>query len=422
VATYPITIVNPGAESGSTTGWTDVGGTGGFTVDTSSPHSGTYRFRCTGSLNNLSSLWEQVITIDPGDLAAVDAGQYTLHGSGWFKCSGDDGGALYIKTYDASMTLLSSEQSSTSHSTSWTQITLNPDLYPGTRYITIGTTNSNDSGDGIDASSAWDDFELWFDDTIAVSEDVYQLGAYALGQQPAEETSLSQGGIYSMGAAETSSTFHDVISHQLGAYALVMGFPDRRDITAWTFTQDDHDFYVLQIGAVNTLVYDTSTKQWSDWRSPGYTYWRAIDGVAWEGYNVAIDPLSNKIWEIDPLNRLDYGTTPIRSIVTGMFTERYRKYINCFMAELAVSEAEPPTGIDASTVGITLRTYQQSGIGAVNHGEITGENVGDDITVRWYGLGLAKAPGHVFEITDTGYARRIDGFDVDIGDFANGSA
>jgi hypothetical protein len=104
-----------------------------------------------------------------------------------------------------------------------------------------------------------------------------------------------------------------------------------------------------------------------------------------------------------------------------MFSERYRKHLPIYMAELAVSEAEPPTGIDASTVGISLRTYTQAGTSAVDHGEITGENVGDDITVRWYGLGLAKAPGHVFEIIDTGYARRIDGFDVDIGDFGNGS-
>lgn len=249
----------------------------------------------------------------------------------------------------------------------------------------------------------------------SVEVQVRQGGIYALGQQPAEEVYDSQGGTYALAAAETSNTFHDVMALQLGAYALVKGLVDRRDLRAWTFTQDDHDFYVLQLGDESTFVFDKLTGQWSKWVSPDFVYWRGQDGCAWEGYNVTCDTESGVIWEIDPEGRLDYETDPIRSQVTGQLTERFRNHVNCYMAELSVSEAAPPASIDASTVGITLRTYDSNGLNSVNHGEVPGEAIGDNITVRWYGLGLMQAPGRVFEITDTGYARRVEGLNLEIG-------
>lgn len=243
---------------------------------------------------------------------------------------------------------------------------------------------------------------------------VHQAGVYAFGHFPAEEVYDFQHGLYALGAATTSNTFHDVQSHQLGVYALVMGFPDRRDLRAWTFTQDDHDFYVIHLGEDRTLIYDKTTQQWSRWQSPDKVFWRGADGCAWEGLNVACDQLSGKVWQIDPTGRLDYETTPIRSIVTGQITERMRKHVPIYMAELAVSEGQPPQGIDASTVGITLRTFDQAGLGIIDHGEVLGTDIGLSITARWYGLGLLKSPGQVFEIIDTGYARRIDGLDLEV--------
>lgn len=244
----------------------------------------------------------------------------------------------------------------------------------------------------------------------------FQLGAYGLGNYPSALVRDYQQGAYALSSAETSSGQHDVNTYQLGAYALVLGIPARRDLRAWTFTQDDHDFYVLQLGDTGTLVFDKLSRQWSQWASPDYPYWRANDGCGWEGYNLACDPRSGVIWKIDPEGRLDYGTTPIRSVVTGQMTGRFRNYVNCFMAELAVSETLPPTGIAANTTSISLRTYDSNGLNSVSHGSIAGEDIGNDITVRWYGLGLMQAPGRIFEIIDTGYARRIDGLNLEVGD------
>lgn len=413
MTTYPITIVNPGAESG-TTGWSLVSGTF-FSSNTATPHSGSRRFLCDTNAFTQSSVWQQTIAVDPSDEAALDAGLYSLHASAWHMSAGEDRGKLYLKAYDADMALLSSTESVFFSETSWTEVTLSLELYPGTRFIIIGTDNVATTADGVGMSSAWDDFSLWFDDTPAVSGNASQLGVYSLGSQPADSVSLFQGGGYVAAAAETSNTFHDVMAHQLGAYALVKGLVDRRDLRAWTFTQDDHDFYVLQLGDESTLVYDKLSGQWARWNSPDFIYWRGQDGCDWEGYNICCDTESGVLWEIDPEGRLDYGTTPIRSQVTGQLTERFRGYVNCYMAELAVSEAFPPASIDASTVGITLRTYDSNSLNSVTHGEVLGEAIGENITVRWYGLGLMQAPGRVFEITDTGYARRIDGLNLEIG-------
>jgi hypothetical protein len=241
-----------------------------------------------------------------------------------------------------------------------------------------------------------------------------QLGVYALANQPAESANASQIATPAVVASEGSSLLYKVFSHQLGIYALCRTPSTRRHLRAWRFKQDEHEFYVLNLGETMTLVYDKLTGQWAQWKSPGYNYWRGADGCAWEGYNLCCDPITNVIWKIDADGRLDDETTAITSQVIGMLTERFRKNTPCFMAELAVSEAQPPAGIEAGDAYFQLRT-SKDGTDWYDHGQVLSEDAGDDITVRWYGLGLMNAPGHVFEITDTGYARRIDGFNIEVG-------
>lgn len=243
-----------------------------------------------------------------------------------------------------------------------------------------------------------------------------QLGAYGLVSQPADFIYASQMPNIVLAAAETSSGLFNVYAHQYGAYALVRGVTERRDLRAWPFTQDDHDFWVLQLGEDGTLVFDKLSSQWAQWRSPGKAFWRGNDGVQWEGWNICCDTDTGILWRIDPEGRLDDGTTPITSLVSGKVTTRMRRNAQCHMAEVALSEGEPPTGVDASTLAISLRTTDDDGLNFISHGDITGTAIGSDITVRWYGLGVMPAPGRVFEITDTGYARRIDGFNIEVGD------
>lgn len=241
-----------------------------------------------------------------------------------------------------------------------------------------------------------------------------QVGAYAIGSGVAATVSTLQTGSYALASAESSSTLYQTKAFQVGLYAIVSGIYEPKNLRAWTFTQDDHDFYVLQLGKNrSTLVYDLLSEQWAEWKSPQQAYWRGADGTDWEGYNLCCDPLSGKVYKIDPVGRLDYGTTPIVSTIYGGMSVNFRTIHPCFMGELAISEGIPPLGIDPTTVGIQLRVGNT--LGWVNAGTVAGAATGIMVYPRWYGLGLMQSPGVLFELTDTGYARRIDGFKIEVG-------
>jgi hypothetical protein len=411
------TLTNPGAESG-TTGWTTRSGVTIQSV-TGNSHSGTKSFRPDNSFSDASK-FDQEVTVDGSLFAAIDADTAALKATAWIDGGDQDTARIYVECYDTSHVLLDSSAGTYIDPTSYTLQEILFRIPVNTRYIRIG--GEFDKNVGTVFNNNIDDFTLEISDDHSTDyvgyfdPKAYQVGAYAIGIAPAEQIRTYQLPVAILGSAETSNTFHEVNSYQLGAYALVRGKTDRRDLRAWPFTQDDHDFYVLQLGDVGTLVYDKLTNQWAQWRSPGFDYWRGNDGVQWEGWNICCDSESGILWIIDPEGRLDNDTTPITSIISGRVQTRMRKNAQCHMGELTVSEQEPPTGIDASTISISLRTSDDDGHTFLSHGSVTGEALGDDITVRWYGLGLMPAPGRVFEITDTGYARRIDGFNIEVGD------
>lgn len=418
---HALTLTNPGAESGSTTGWVEREGSGFAAISVLGVgiYAGTYSFQAgTSSYNR----WDQELDVS-AYATEIDAGTAGIKGSAYYVTSAggdDDKGGLYFECYAADGTTLIFDKynDETEVDNVWTQTLFEEGIPPGTRYIRFGTSNTR--LDGSLNSVFWDEFTLELSDDVATDygwdriEYVYQLGVYALGIYPAEQARGSQIGVLAAGAAETSNTFHDVLTHQLGIYVLCRPNADRRELRAWTFKQDDHEFYGIQLGSEGTLVWDKLTSQWCQWRSPGYLYWRAEDVCDWEGFNIAGDTESGKLWVIDPTGRLDYDTTPIESRITGYLTHRMRTEVPCFMAELAVSEGQPPTGFDDGSVGITLRTSTEDGSNSVDHGEVVGEGISEDITVRWYGLGLMEEPGMYFDIIDTGYARRIDGLNIEV--------
>lgn len=244
--------------------------------------------------------------------------------------------------------------------------------------------------------------------SLAGSERLTQGNVLTAINYPTQKERTTQGNV--LVTAVPSTQIRNTETNVL--VAILVG-AEERILRAWTFTQDDHDFYVLQAGAYS-YVYDKLTEQWCQWQSPDAQYYfRGADGCGWNGINVCCDPDTGAIYQIDPVGRLDYGTTPITSQVYCGLTERFRDHVPAFMAEVAISQASTPLGIDGSTVSITLDSFDT--INWYNHGSVPGSSIGTPTWVRFYGLGLIGSPGRLFRVTDTGVARRIDGINLEIG-------
>jgi hypothetical protein len=199
--------------------------------------------------------------------------------------------------------------------------------------------------------------------------------------------------------------------------AVMIGAETHR-LRAWTFTQDDHDFYVLGLGTLYpTLVLDLMTNQWSEWATEDLINWRASTGIAWDLENVAGDLTEGILWNISADDRRDDFSSdaadarPIISVIRGLLPIRLRNALGCYRADLTLSEFSPAQ----VGVSITLRTSDDFGKSWHSHGTLVLDDPNQNYEVAWASLGLITAPGRIFEIEDTGVAARIDALDVDLG-------
>lgn len=420
-----LTLTNPGAETGTTTGWTT---RSGLTLRvTSGGHSGSYQFQGGYGNSDRHTKFDQQVAV-PGALEGdIDAGDVAIKMSCWHKGAAGDTAYPYVEAYASDgTTLLGGIDGPTTLPASYTEEIIYYNLPADTRYVRVGAYCNRISVSGESGSSAvniqayFDDFALTISDDINVDYPDANFGArlsqaplYAWGTYPAQEVRVSQANVLAYGAAQTSDNTLEVNVHQAALYAWARPNADRKDLRVWHFIQDDHSFHGVNLGVTGSVVWDKLTDQWAKWRSPDSPIMRIEDCVAWESLNVAADTQSGKLWKIDPTGRLDYGTTPIEGTITGKLPERLRGRRDCFMAELTFSDGDP--AMADSSLGFTLATSDDQGRTFLSHGLIEGANLGGSTVAQWYGLGQMEADGRIFRITDSGYARRIDGLSLDTG-------
>src|SRR5690606_4830954 len=154
---YPLSldIINPGAETGDTTGWTTVAGDyrslGGGTGDGTQAHSGSYFWYWGSSPYGAAS---QDVAINPLCIPDIDAGRLELRWEYYQCCAGPDEQRVAVEFYDNSSTLLGSSVASYSSdggSNNWVYKSHSAAVPAATRIVRLineGLRPSGSSNDG----------------------------------------------------------------------------------------------------------------------------------------------------------------------------------------------------------------------------------------------------------------------------------
>lgn len=213
-----------------------------------------------------------------------------------------------------------------------------------------------------------------------------------------------------------------VQSSQLEVLLIAGGRIANPHVRAWTATLDGHDFYFLRLGDNETLVYDTYSNQWSTWYSGTEGgRWKVSTGINWLGADVYASPMGSNIvigddtrgilWIADPSRGYDEhylngNEEPLafRRRATGQIPIRARETLPCFEVYLTADLGDPVIFGGA----VTLSTSDDAGKNYTNHGSLTVTPDNWEQEFAWRSLGLIKAPGRLFSVTDDGAFKRID--------------
>lgn len=245
---------------------------------------------------------------------------------------------------------------------------------------------------------------------------------------PAEAIRATQAAVRTLGEPDL-----DIRVSQAVVRTVVRGRIGNHHVRAWTFTLDGHDFYVLRLGSQETLIYDTTTKQWARFANSDKALWWFSTGRNWLGARlfagtygsniICGDDTLGQLWILDPRqayddNPLDDDGEPVNFLrrITGQLVARRTTAIPCYEVFLTADLGDPVL----TAPDISLLTSDDGGHTYFDHGTVT-ITAGDyDQRVAWIGLGQITAPGRLFRIEDSGAVARIDALDMT--ESLNGSA
>jgi hypothetical protein len=206
----------------------------------------------------------------------------------------------------------------------------------------------------------------------------------------------------------------------------VLGRANNPVIRAWTFSLDGHDYYVLRLGMMGTLVYDTYSEEWMDWDAFGEIYWPVNCGMNWVGgiglaeqygSNVLVgDDTYGLIYFLNPAQPYDQNPESLdpqqeiffERVIQGQLPMTGREVLPCYACWLTTDMGAPAyigAAVQLEISDDAGATYDDMGTVTVTLGENSPE-------LSWYSLGQISAPGRLFRITDDGAVARIDGMEM----------
>lgn len=259
-------------------------------------------------------------------------------------------------------------------------------------------------------------------DVVAVGESapdakVSQFDALTVYNIPSESADVSQ-----LGVNIVAESAPDAWVSQFDVIVVMSGRTANPNVIAWTYSMDDHDYYILKLGETETLVYDFYSEQWSVWGSDDANLWAVSTGKNWlggrrwaetYGSNVLVgDYDTGALYFLDPYGStdddpVDGETTPhlFTREITGQVATRSIGVVPCHGVQLMGAIGET---LESSLASVTLSTSDDQGHTYDDHGTLT-VDVGDyNARVEWRSLGSFVAPGRLFKVRDYGALHRID--------------
>jgi hypothetical protein len=209
---------------------------------------------------------------------------------------------------------------------------------------------------------------------------------------------------------------------QAAVLVAVRGIAATPKLIAWEYSLDGHDNYVLRLGKLGSLVLDLATGQWSEWNGHNQLYWRPHVGTNWLGMGkatagklygtniVAGDDQAGILWMLDPTKGVDDGLeagddeVPYVRSVSGLVPQTMRQTVPDGAVYLTISLGDP----SVTGAGISLSISDDWGKTYRDAGTITVDPDNFEQEISWRALGLIKAPGRIYQFTDSGAAVRIN--------------
>lgn len=255
--------------------------------------------------------------------------------------------------------------------------------------------------------------------------EVSQSLVFAIGNFATETVELSQ----ALVQAITAGTTKKVDVSQAIVFVVARGRVADPTIRTWTFTLDGHDYYVLRLGDVETLVYDLLSEQWSVWGTGDNDYWSVYTGTNWlggntfaqaQGSNVVVGSDSNgSLFFLDPEKAEDDPASDgrevvlFRRIVTGQLATRGYENIQVYEVQVLGSVNDLDFNTDPN---IELFYSDDRGDNYVSAGVITTIDDDYDVRANWQSLGSFSSPGRLFRVQDYGALKLIDSLTVALGE------
>lgn len=195
------------------------------------------------------------------------------------------------------------------------------------------------------------------------------------------------------------------------------GVPAPKRARCWSFVLDGHTFYVLDLAAEGTFLFDTVTQQWCHFSTAGFDkQWNFANGTMWGNRIVGGDLINDYVWEMDPTATLDNGFRDIEHVVTGGISTRSRTSIGCDSVRVSASFGQLDE-VNGTTMTLRFSDDQEQTWSPYFTVSLIEDDVDSEIAYR--SLGSFMAPGRIFELSDVGGLIRIDGADAFLNGFDN---